>query len=595
MFRSSTATVIIVALFFVGLYSLANYSYQVSAQEPLPVQAAAATSTAIPFTATPTGSVAENPLLPLPDLTQTQATSDQALIAFIDTPVGSQKEPYVILSAYYSDGISTGTINIQGNIADQSFFCPGNPCRVPVSQSTAISFQALTDSGLTSNIVQANINISGTTDQFTIYIESVTQYIVFTDACSNLWGTSATNLQTWGNYFQIPSRLNTDKKLHILASRLISFGLVDTKDCPNGGLDGTGAPNACGLEKTFPTLVKWQNQYDFNIWAASRDIKIPPKLIKTLIETESQFWPSNERLFLDEIGLGQMNQLGMDVVLKNNPDIYFKLCQTVLGQCNQSYNTLSSELQAMIRGALIESINASCPSCPYGIDLGKARQSIGLMALVIKSNCQQTKALLNNAHATASNEDLWKFTIATYHSGLGCVQNAIEEASVINSEVTWDSVSPKLLCYGGKTYVDNFWNNLATFSNYSLEPGNPLIALTDATVSASQSPLATPTPTTANIHVLVNVYQDINGNGAPDANEWVNNILVQLTLEDGSNLTKMTENGKVDFDMSNYRPGITIIASLPGYYQSKAVTLPSEGQVSVDFVFSNPIIPTKQP
>jgi hypothetical protein len=215
--------------------------------------------------------------------------------------------------------------------------------------------------------------------------------------------------------------------------------------------------------------------------------------------------------------------------------------------------------------------------------------------LVIKSNCQQTKTLLENAHATSNNEDLWKFTIATYHSGLGCVQNAIDQASITSKNLTWESVSQKLACYGGKTYVDNFWKNLETFSNYTLDPGNPYVALTEAILSSSHKPLPTPTPTTRNIHALVNVYQDINGNGKPDVSEWINNILVKLSLEDGTNLTKTTENGKVDFNLSNYRPGITIIASLPGFYQSKAFTLPSEGQISIDFIITNSIIPTIRP
>jgi len=592
MLRNPSNTLILVGIFFVGLFSLANYSFKVKPQETVPVQAA------ITSTSNPVNSTLITPTInptSIPIFNQTQQSTDQSLIVFIDAPSGSLSEPYVLLTGYFVDGITIGVIKIQGNLIDRSFSCSNTPCRLPVKTSSIITFQALTDSGLTSNIVQATITVSGQAGQSTVRIESVTQYAVLSDACSAMWGTNSTNTQTWTDYFQIPARLNTDKKLHLLANRLITFGIVDAKDCPGGGLDITGAPNTCGLDKAFPKLIEWQNQYDFNIWAASRDVHIPPKLIKTLIETESQFWPSNERFFLDEIGLGQMNQLGMDVVLRNNPDIYFKLCTSVLGKCDQAYNTLPSELQAMIRGALIDSVNANCPSCQYGIDLIKSKQSINLMALVIKSDCQQTKALLDNVSATADNEDYWKFTIATYHSGIGCVQNAIQLASLTSKHLTWESVSPKLSCYGGKSYVDNFWNNLQSFSTYSLEPGNPYISLTDAVISDTEKLLPTPTPIIRNIHVLVNVFQDINGNGIPDTNEWVNNILVQLKLDDGTILTKTTENGKVDFDMSNYRPGTTIIVSLPNYYQYQAITLPSEGQISVNFIFSNPVIPTKQP
>jgi len=586
MFRNSTYTVVIIAIFALGLYSLANYSFKVSPQESISAPAAAV-STSIPVI--PISKISPVAFSnSLPEIIPAQASYDQQIIAFIDSPAIPQNEPYVVLTAYFSDGITTGKIKIQGNLYDKSFSCSETPCRLSVNTSSVITFQAITDSGLSSNIVQANINVTRSGELYSVGIEAVSQFSVFSDACSGLWGPSTSNSLSWGNFVQIPSRLNTGKNLHILAGRLISFGIVDAKDCPGGGLDNSGAPNACGMEKAYPALVEWQNQFDFNIWSASRDIHIPPKLIKTLIEIESQFWPSNERLYLDEIGLGQMNQLGMDVILRKNPDIYFSLCETVLGNCDRSYNMLPKELQAIIRGALIESINSSCPSCPYGIDFVKAKQSINLIALVINSTCKQTNAIMENLNATADLEDYWKFTIATYHSGIGCVQNAIEQASLTSKVLDWESVSSKLNCYGGKSYVDNFWNILSGFSNNSLEPGNQFIPLTNATLSTAQTLLPTPTPVVSNIHVIINVFQDKNGNGLPDPSEGVNNIEVQLTLGDGTILSKVSENGKVDFDMSNYRPGATIIASLPDYYQYQAFTLPSEGQISIDFIFTSP-------
>lgn len=588
MSRNSTITVVILALFTLGLFSLANYTYRISPQEIVSAQSAEAHTVAV--IPTSTTSPISNPST-MSEINPIPALYDQKLIAFIDAPSEPQNEPYVMLTAYFTDGISTGAIKLEGNLYDKSFKCSETPCLLPVSTSSVITFHALSESGETSNIVQANIVVTNSAGFYIVTIEAVTQFSVFSDACSSAWGSSPSSSLPWGNFLQIPSRLNTGKKLHLLAGRLISFGIVDTKDCPGGGLDGSGAPNACGMEKAYPALVEWQNQFDYNIWSTSRDIHVPPKLIKTLIEVESQFWPSNERLFLDEIGLGQLNQLGMDVILRKNPEIYFQLCPTVLGNCDRSYNMLPKELQAMIRGALIDSIDASCPTCPYGIDLLKAKQSINLLGLVINSTCQQTKALMDSLNTTAEIEDYWKFTIATYHSGIGCVQSAIEQASLTSSKLDWESVSKKLTCYGGKAYVDNFWNNLYTFNNYTLEPGNQYTPYTNATFGMAQPFLPTPTPIVVNIHALVNVFQDINGNGLPESSEWINNIVVQLTLGDGSTLSKTTENGKVDFDLSNYRPGVTIIASLPDYYQYQAFTLPKEGIVSIDFIFTNPIIP----
>ena len=104
MVRNSTNTLIFIAIFFLGLYSLASYSYKLTPQQTLPAQVATSTT----FSATPTSITA--PLAKsslLPELIPSQATSDQALIAFIDSPPGPQNEPYLILTAYFSDGIKS--------------------------------------------------------------------------------------------------------------------------------------------------------------------------------------------------------------------------------------------------------------------------------------------------------------------------------------------------------------------------------------------------------------------------------------------------------------------------------------------------------
>lgn len=590
MFRNVSNGFIIGTIIVIGLFSLANYSDSIF-QHDL-TQPQSSNNTNYSSTSLPTATLKPVPTsgsTTFSNLYNPGQSGEQPLIAFIDAPAGLQTSPYVILTAYASNGMPGIDIKIQGDLVDQTFLCSNAPCKLPVKADTVINFQALTDTGLISNIVQANISVTKKGDQYSVTIGSVSQFVFFTDACSGMWGTSASNTQSWSNYFQNPSQLNTGKKLHLLATKLITNGIVDAKSCPGGGLDANGAPNPCGLDKVYPALVIWQNKYDFSIWAASRDIHIPPRIIKTLIETESQFWPSNERYYLDEIGLGQMNQLGMDIILRNNPDIYFKLCSQVLGNCTQSYTSLPRQLQAMIRGALVDTINATCQNCAYGLDFNKANQSIDLMALLLKATCDQVKTAMENVGATAVNQDMWKFTIASYHSGIGCVQSAIEQASTTTKSLTWDSVSAKLYCYGGKSYVDNFWNTLNTIDNYVLAPGNAFVSLTDATLGTSQSFLPTPTVVIRNIHVLVNVFQDKNANGKMDTGEAINNIVVELDLEDGTSLSKSTQDGKVDFDMSNYRPGITIIASLPGYYQYKAVTLPENGSVSVDFIFTSAV------
>jgi hypothetical protein len=122
-----------------------------------------------------------------------------------------------------------------------------------------------------------------------------------------------------------PFQLNTRKTLHTLATQLILSGIVETNDCPAGGLSlSLDWPTACGLERASTAMIAWQNQFDEHIWLASRDQGIPPKVLKTLIEIESQFWPGNSRFYIDEIGLGQINQLGLDVLLRQDPYLISK-------------------------------------------------------------------------------------------------------------------------------------------------------------------------------------------------------------------------------------------------------------------------------
>ena len=129
-------------------------------------------------------------------------------------------------------------------------------------------------------------------------IESVSQFTVFTDSCSLAWGVYNEEIATWDDFVQFPYEINTRKTLHYLATQLLLNGIVDASDCPAGGLSiGLNWPTACGLERASSEMIEWQNQFDDYIWLASRDHGIPPKILKTLIEVESQFWPGNHAFF----------------------------------------------------------------------------------------------------------------------------------------------------------------------------------------------------------------------------------------------------------------------------------------------------------
>ena len=74
------------------------------------------------------------------------------------------------------------------------------------------------------------------------------------------------------------------------------------------------------LEVAKGAMMEWQNRFDPTIWAAGKEYGIPPILIKSLMEQESQFWPENARYIYEEFGFTQINELGADVALRWDED-----------------------------------------------------------------------------------------------------------------------------------------------------------------------------------------------------------------------------------------------------------------------------------
>ncbi len=539
--------------------------------------------------ATPTTTITSTPVIRL------AVRSEPVLYVFINVPSGPVVEPYVVLSAYRSVPSIT-PLQITGRINNTEFICPDTPCRLAVTPNVKIIFQAQGPLGETSNQVQATVRIETREDGYYVFLEQVSQYFTYQDACATMWGIDPRKTDlAWAELPQQPEKLATSKTLHYLAGQLIRSGAVNADDCPGYGFDSGGAPNRCGLDRARPVMIEWQNLFDFDIWLTAKDLQIAPRLLKVLIETESQFWPSNQRSYVDEIGLGQINQLGIDVLIRQDPSLYQLICPSVLGNCSIPYSALPESLKAMIRGALLNSLNASCKTCPYGIDISVAKQSITMVALLLRANCRQVGQTMDLYETTASYEDLWKFTLVSYHSGLSCVENAIERLATVGEATDWIHVSGKIACDGSVNYVERLWSSLTNFDTYRLKPEDEPPILGVPTFLPTPTPIPTIGPPPSEAEVWVIVILDETRNGIPEESEWINGITVTLQFQDGTKLSAVTSNGKAIFDMKGRTSGTRVTVNLPALYRTTSFNIPERGILPIVFVFLPPSIPPAIP
>ena len=117
--------------------------------------------------------------------------------------------------------------------------------------------------------------------------------------------------------------------------------------------------------------------------------------------------------------------------------------------------------QAILRGALAVQAKADCIDCPTGIDLTNVDFSVSLFAETMKANCQQVGQLVFTATkqhpgVVSNYEDLWRFTIANYHAGPGCVSYALHTAWERSGVLDWEEVSQHFTetCQGVVQYVE---------------------------------------------------------------------------------------------------------------------------------------------
>ncbi len=372
-------------------------------------------------------------------------------------------------------------ISIQGIYQGEPFTCSGNPCNLPLkptgSQGADLEFWADSSFGDSSQHYTGLVRVlprgdfmspeGATTDPQVYYVDVITdQWRGGPQAsCSDTWQAfpESGGIEPWLTTPLTAADLYTEVSLYYLAAMLITNNQVDASSCPSGGLESPLSANECGLAAARDEVIAWQNQFDEQILSVGRETGIPAQLLKNVFSRESQFWPG---MYINykEAGLGQLTDQGAETVLLWNRDFYDQFCPLVLHQsrCDLGFGNLILSEQAMLQGALVTKVNASCVDCPAGIDLAQAEFSVRVFAETMAANCEQTSRIITNTTGllpgkAASYADLWRFTLVNYNAGAGCLTTAIKRTYLANEPLTWDNVSSRLevACSGALDYVND--------------------------------------------------------------------------------------------------------------------------------------------
>jgi len=367
--------------------------------------------------------------------------------------------------------------SIEGLYEGQPFTCDAI-CRLqlPVTDADGyvIQFWANSSYGDSSEMFDALVRVAvtnaGDPDRVFWYVDVLSsQWVgVPVASCVEAWGTlpPVGGPPDWLSTPPQSESLGTDIPYNYLASQLIRAGAVDVSSCTDGGLLPEGGASTCGMEAARGAVAAWQNQFDSIILNVAKDTGVPAHLLKNLFAIESQFWPG--RSLRNDIGLGQLTERGADTTLLWNPPFFNQFCPLVMDstECSKGYLHLTDKQQEYLRLALINSVDGTCETCPFKIDLERANYSIGVFAHTMLANCEQAGQLVENitggtAGSAASYEDLWKFTLVNYNAGPGCLGNALEatvgQETPEAQELTWGNVSSHLepACQGAINYVND--------------------------------------------------------------------------------------------------------------------------------------------
>lgn len=412
-------------------------------------------------------------------------------------------------------------IRINGVYDGVQFSCEGDTCELPVAttgdRGVTLTFWGESSYGDSTVEYTAQVRALpwGETSEDSAAPQRVGYYIDIISpqwrgqhncSCASIWQSfpPVEGVPDWLYTPDYAGDLSSSLSLHYLAAMLIQNGEVDASGCPGGGLDYPTAANLCGVEKAETALNEWQNQFDEEILVTSEETGIPAQLLKNIFARESQLWPGIYH-DIEEAGLGQLTEEGADTALLWNRDFYTQFCPLVLldTTCEKGYATIPEDQRAILRGALVKKVNATCPDCPMGIDLTQANFSVGIFGETLVGNCAQVDRMMYNLTRQTSGlltsyTDLWRFTLINYNAGPGCLWTALSRTWNTGEPLDWVHVAKNLepACQGAVEYVQQVSEgdtaSIAIFSTMIPSP-TPTITLTPRPVRPTSTPRATST------------------------------------------------------------------------------------------------------